>query len=225
VLSTDEIKAFWRASAQLGYPYGPLMQLLLLTVQRKSEVAEASWSEFGGTIRDAEGKLQSDLWQIPKQRMKKGDRPHVVPLPAAAVDLLGRLPRFTRGGFVFSTTHGAKAVNGFSKAKSRLDELMLTELRAIASERGEDADAVQVRPWVIHDLRRTGRTALAMLPVPDLVAELVIAHAKPGLHKVYNQHAYIAEKRRALELWADRLRDIVMPAPDSVVPLRGRSPA
>jgi hypothetical protein len=42
--------------------------------------------------------------------------------------------------------------------------------------------------WVIHDLRRTGRTHLSALPIPDIVRELVIAHAKPGLHKVYDQH-------------------------------------
>ena len=59
--------------------------------------------------------------------------------------------------------------------------------------------------WVFHDLRRTMRTHLSSLPVADLVAELVIAHAKYGLHKVYDQHAYRDEKRRALELWANKL--------------------
>ena len=47
------------------------------------------------------------------------------------------------------------------------------------------------------------------LPIPDLVRELVIAHAKPGLHKVYDQYAYLDEKRQALELWAARLRAII----------------
>ena len=67
-------------------------------------------------------------------------------------------------------------------------------------------------PWVIHDVRRTMRTGLSALPVPDLVRELVIAHTKPGLHKVYDQHAYLDEKRRALDLWTARLRDILKPA-------------
>jgi hypothetical protein len=64
------------------------------------------------------------------------------------------------------------------------------------------------------------RTTLSGLPIPDLVAELVIAHAKPGLHKVYDQHAYRDEKRRALDLWADKLLSIVEPKPkrdDNVV--------
>ena len=64
------------------------------------------------------------------------------------------------------------------------------------------------------------RTGLSALPVPDLVRELVIGHAKPGLHKVYDQHPYPDEKRNALELWAGRLRDIVEPAPANVVELQ-----
>jgi hypothetical protein len=69
----------------------------------------------------------------------------------------------------------------------------------------------KLQPFVIHDIRRTMRTGLSALPVPDLVRELVIAHARPGLHKVYDLHAYEAEKRQALELWAARLRSIVDP--------------
>src|SRR5260370_37885237 len=92
---------------------------------------------------------------------------------------------------------------------------MLEELRKLAVERGEDPKRMKLADWVIHDVRRTGRTRLSALPVPgeDLVRELVIAHTKPGLHKVYDQHAYLDEKRQALELWAQRLRSIVEPAP------------
>jgi hypothetical protein len=64
---------------------------------------------------------------------------------------------------------------------------------------------------------RTGLSAL----VPSDIAELVIAHARPGLRKVYDQHAFEAEKRHALELWAARLRDIVQPRPANVVSLQG----
>src|SRR5437016_14559426 len=95
---------------------------------------------------------------------------------------------------------------------------MLEELRKIASKRGGKPDR-KLLPWVIHDIRRTGRTALSALPVPDMVRELVIAHTKPGLHKVYDQYSYFAEKREALELWAARLRDIVEPPPVNVVEL------
>src|SRR5580704_6190110 len=44
-LDDDEIRLFWPASAELGWPFGPLFQLLLLTGQRRDEVAQATWSE------------------------------------------------------------------------------------------------------------------------------------------------------------------------------------
>ena len=93
---------------------------------------------------------------------------------------------------------------------------MLAELR-------KDNPEAELAPFVLHDIRRTMRTGLSALPVPDLVRELVIAHTKPGLHKVYDQYAYIDEKRHALELWAARLRSIVSPPPANVVPLKTRA--
>lgn len=67
------------------------------------------------------------------------------------------------------------------------------------------------------------RTGLSALPVPDIVRELVIGHTKPGLHKVYDQLAYLEEKRQALDLWAARLRSIVEPPPANVVRLAERA--
>ena len=195
-----EIAALYRAAKRLGYPYGPVFLLLLLTGQRKSEIAEARWGEID---------LAGRLLIIPPARMK-GDAPHVVPLADDALAVLAELPRFARGDYLFSTAGGENPVNGFSKAKARLDKLMREELGELA-------------PFVIHDIRRTVRTGLSALPVPDLVRELVIAHAKPGLHKVYDQYAYLPERRHALELWAMRVRYIVEPSPDKVVPLRPKA--
>jgi hypothetical protein len=72
-------------------------------------------------------------------------------------------------------------------------------------------------PFVIHDIRRTVRTRLSAAPVEDCVRELVIGHTQKGLHKVYDQHAYLEEKKRALEWWAARLRDILEPPPSNIV--------
>ena len=129
------------------------------------------------------------------------------------------LPRFHHSDILFSTTFGKKAVNGFSRAKARVDELMLGEARALAVCRGDDPAKVKLDEWRIHDIRRTMRTGLSALPVSDMVRELVIAHTRSGLHKVYDQYAYLDEKREALELWGKRLRSIVMPLPDNIVAL------
>jgi integrase len=201
VLTPTELRAFWSATEKLGYPFGPMFRLLLITGQRRSEVAEARWPEFDlGRER---------LWTVPASRMK-GNAAHVVPLTPDAIAILESLPRFKRGDYLFSTTFGERPVSGFSKAKRRLDALMTTELGALDEFR-------------VHDLRRSMRTGLSALPVPDLVRELVIAHTKPGLHKVYDLHAYESEKRHALELWAARLRSIVEPPPAKVVSLSARA--
>src|SRR5262249_27243433 len=124
--------------------------------------------------------------------------------------------------YLFSSTFGAKAINGFSKAKKRLDRQMLRALKAMARLRNENPKHTKLEPFVLHDIRRTMRTGLSALPVPDLVRELVIGHPKPGLHKVYDQYAYLDEKRRALELWAARLRDVVEPPPANIVRIGAR---
>jgi integrase len=189
-LSDDELRRVWNATDKMGYPYGPLFRMLILTGQREREVADLRWSEID---------LEKRLATIAAARMK-GGRAHEVPLATAAVALLKALPRFA-GDCVFTTTAGAKPVNGFAKAKVRIDKLS------------------GVAGWVVHDVRRSVRTHLSALPVEDLVRELVIAHARPGLHKVYDQHTYEAEKRRCLELWAARLLSIVDPPPTSVTDL------
>lgn len=200
VLDDNEIKAFWRAAAQLEYPYGPLFQLLLLLGQRKSEVAGARWREFD---------LPKKLWVIPAERMKS-DAAHVVPLPDRAVAILKSLPRFQKGDHLFSAAFGVTPANGFSKAKEKLD-LFFTE------ELGHQPPA-----YVLHDLRRTFRTRLSALRVPTEVAELCIAHAKKGLDRTYNLHAFEHERREAFDAWAAKLRDIIEPPPPNVVGMRKR---
>jgi integrase len=151
--------------------------------------------------------LTKKLWSIPAERMK-ADAAHIVPLSDDAMTVLKSLPRFNRGDFVFSTTHGVKAVNSHDRAKRKLDSEMAKLL-------GDFPD------FVIHDIRRTVRTGLSAIPnISDLVRELVIGHTKPGLHKVYDQYAYLDEKRFALDAWAARLRSIVEPPPPNVIELR-----
>jgi integrase len=120
----------------------------------------------------------------------KGGRAHEVPLGPLTLQMIEGLPRFD-GDYVFTTTSGERPVSGFSKAKVRLDTLS------------------GVGAWRFHDLRRTMRTHLSALPVPDMVRELVIAHARPGLHAVYDRHSYQEEKRECLSLWEARLSGIV----------------
>jgi integrase len=196
VLSDDELRALWQATDALDYPFGPLVKLLVLTGQRRSDVSDARWPEFD---------LAKKLWSIPAERYKT-DAPHVVPLSDDMVAILEHLPRFNRGDCVFTTSFGVRPASGFSWLKARLDKLLEGKVAG---------------PWILHDIRRTVRTNLSALPIADNVRELTIGHAQPGLHAVYDQHSYINEKRHALTLWAARLRDIVAPPPPAdVLPMR-----
>jgi len=129
------------------------------------------------------------------------DAAHLVPLTPMALDLLGKLPRWTRGDFAFTSTEGQKPINGFSKAKERLDRLS------------------GVTSWVLHDLRRTARSHFSALPVQEIVRELILAHAQKGLSKVYDHYLYLDEKRRCLELWEKRLLSIIEAPPSNVADL------
>lgn len=187
-LTDDELRAVWAACDAMQYPYGGLIRLLIMTGQREREVADMVWGEVD---------FDAALWTIPPARMKSG-RAHVIPLAPDALALLRGLPRFS-GEHVFTTSDGGKPVNGFAKAKVRIDKLS------------------GVTGWKFHDLRRTMRTHLSALAIEDRVREQMIAHAAPGLHMVYDRYAYAKEKRAGFELWEARLRGILAPKPPADV--------
>ena len=210
VLSDPEVSALWKASESLGYPYGPLYRLLLLTGLRLSEVSEASWDEFD---------FKERIWTVPAARMKKTGseaKPHTVPLTDAMLELIEALPRFPNGKFLFPSKNGTAPIKAayFGAPKVKLDGLMLQTLR----EADQDA---KLPDWTNHDIRRTVRTKLSALRIPEEVREAVLAHARPGIKGHYDMHSYIDEKREALTLWAAKLRDIIEPS-RVVVELRGR---
>jgi integrase len=232
-LTDDELFAFWRAAGRLGYPFGPLFRLLAVTGQRKMEVGGARWQEFHPElvrlIRAHDRKREPiawhkidnaiKLWEVPPERFKS-DASHLVPLTDEACRILEALPCFREGDHLFSTTLGEKPVNGYSKAKARLDRHMRAILRALARKRRDDPSKVELRPFIVHDVRRSVRTRLSGLRVPDTVAEQVIGHGRRGIQRVYDQHQCLEEMREALSLWAGRLRSVVEPAPANVVALR-----
>jgi integrase len=202
VLSDEELRLLWRGCASIGWPFGPFVQLLLLTAQRRDEVAKMRRVELreGGT-----------LWTIPAERAKNGQA-HDVPLSGAAQGVLGSLPRVAgRAGYLISTT-GNSGISGYAKAKTRLDTVMLALAKSDAEKSGEDPDGVQIEPWRLHDLRRTAATGMARLGVEPHVVEAVLNHRSgtiTGVAKIYNRHSYGPERRAALEAWAAHVEAIV----------------
>ena len=192
VLSDEEIKAIWVASADLGEPFGPFIQMLLLTGQRRNEVAHMQWVHID---------QEHALWSIPAAGTK-ANRGHEVPLSPLALRILSRVHKI--GPYVF-TTRGDRPIAGFSKAKTALDK---------AAKSITD-------PWRLHDLRRTCGTGMARLKVPRLVISQVLNHAEGGVTHIYDRHTYLEEKRRALDSWARHLETIIEPQPLNVVEIGG----
>jgi hypothetical protein len=237
ILSDDEIFAFWRATERMAYPVGPAYQLLIRTALRLREATGAQRHEIDALVLERlDGHKKGEavhwrdipadrsIWTIPKERMKgkksgkKQARAHAVPMTDEIVSLFASLPRF-KGRFLFSTTKGRVPVSIGTKVKQELDDLMLEELRALAHSRGKDPSDVELPHWVNHDLRRTVRSHLSRLKIEEVAREALLAHARPGIKGVYDIHDYREEKREALQLWAARLRTIVEPTPNNVVPI------
>ena len=130
----------------------------------------------------------------------------VRPLSPAAQDVLAKLPRIGKAGYVF-TTDGRSGLGGFSKFKRKLDK------------------ASGVTGWTLHDLRRTARSLMSRAGIPSDHAERCLGHVIGGVRGVYDRHEFHAEKKRAYEALAAQIERIVNPK-DNVVPLRdARLPA
>jgi integrase len=208
VLSIDEIRLFLKACRSAPSPWGQLGRMLLLTGQRRSEVAGMTTAE-----------VLLGEWTIPKRRTKNGLE-HFVPLVDAAVDVLRELPaKIMPGsevGYYFSTMHD-RPVCGFSKSKAGIAQKMI-ELRSIEHAEKMDGlasnDRRSVQPisyWTFHDLRRTMATGLQRLKVPIEITEAILNHKSgkiKGIAEIYQRHDYADEKREALEKWSAELRRI-----------------
>ena len=206
VLSDDELRWLWRSCEEVGWPFGPLVKLLLLTAQRRDEVAGMEWPEID---------LVKRVWTIPRHKAKN-DRVHEVQLSDAALDVLRSLPCIG-DGLVFTTT-GETTVSGFSKSKRQLDAAMLKAKRAELVIRKGDA----IAGWTLHDLRRTAATGMARMNIPPHVVDKILNHVTGTIHGVaaiYNRFAYLDERRAALEAWGRYVGNIVAPAASNVIVL------
>jgi integrase len=181
VLTDDELAVIWRACREDDY--GRIVRLLILTGQRREEV---------GAITRSELDLSAALWTIPKNRSKNG-REHEVPLSRPAVDILQGMPRREGRELVFGDGEGG--FQGWSKAKAALDSRIIKA-------------GSEIRPWRLHDLRRTAATRMGDLGVLPHVVEAVLNHNsghRAGVAGIYNRATYRTEKRNALTSWAERV--------------------
>jgi integrase len=205
ILSDDELRMIWNAADGDGWPFGPLVKLLVLTGQRLGEVGGMQWDELD---------LKNKLWTLPAARVKNNEL-HEVPLSDAAAGILAALPRIkTTKGYVFATRRDA-AVSGFSRAKHRIDDAV-----AKANKGTPLAD------WVFHDLRRTMASGMAPLGIQLHVVEKILNHSSGtfrGVAGVYQRYSFANEKRSALAAWASHVESVVSgKQPANVIPLHSK---
>ena len=181
VLTDDELRSIWRATAGPG-PFNAIVHMLILTGQRRGEVAGMTWDELAPDL---------SAWTIPGVRTKNGVA-HIVPLSPQAQAILRVCPQLADSDLVFPGLRGPFA--GFDKAKTALDE------------------AIGVKDWRLHDLRRTVATGLQRLGVRLEVTEAILNHvsgSRAGIVGVYQRHDWAEEKRAALNAWGEHVDAIV----------------
>ena len=216
VLDDGELALIWEASDALGYPFGPMYRLLIVTGQRREEVAALEWSELDqGTA----------TWTLPASRAKNG-KAHIVPLNQLAVAELDALAqaalnpegtskestKWPRRGFAFTTT-GKTIVSGYSRGKARIDRQVTDILAKQATAAGREPDALPA--WRVHDFRRTVATGLQRLGIRFEVTEAVLNHvsgSRSGVAGVYQRHDWKEEKRTALDAWGRHVAGLLAPA-------------
>ena len=184
VLTLEEMKKFWVACDQIGYPWGPIFQLLLLTGARLREVAQASWDEISIVDRTLD---------LPARRTKNG-RSHQIQLSVQAMNIIQALPKVEGQGLLF-TTNGKTAVSGFSKVKKRLDIIS------------------GVSDWRYHDLRRSFAThSTERLGISPVIADKILNHATGqvrGVAAIYQHGEYLEDRRAGLQKWGSFIQELV----------------
>ena len=188
MLSEEELTAFlWNLDNACRFQRLPfILRVLLLTLQRRSELALAEWREFD---------FKAKTWTIPDSHAKTG-KGHVVPLSDWAIQDLEKLKVIAAG---------SRFVLPGAEKSAPIDPKYITRSVARCLGRFKKHGVAAFTP---HDLRRTGRTGLARLGVKVEVAERVLNHARERMEATYDVHHYIDEKRAALEKWAKYLADL-----------------
>jgi integrase len=192
-LTDAEIRKFWDKldTAKLRPMMRDAYRLLLITGQRRGEVAGARWDEIDG-----------DLWTLPAQRTKNA-RAHEVPLTDFALEIIDNLDRESDWLFPSPMVRD-EPIKAAALSRGLRNNLERFKLPAFSP----------------HDLRRTVYSGMRALGVPPLHVERVFNHSDSGMARHYDAHEYRDEKRDALQLWADHLRAVLAGEKPKVVPIR-----
>ena len=193
-LTDAEIWVFWHSldlwdiSEQCRWA----LRLCLLTARRPDEVVRARKDEFH---------LQIGIWR--QGTRNKSARDHNLPLTPLMITCINAL-------LSASPKHSPWLVPSPLDAQRPLSRGAVTQVirRLLRAERGPGIDAFTTR-----DLRRTARSKLSSLNVPNDVARKIMNHSLEGIDRVYDTHDYLPQMKQALEAFSDNIQGII-DAPD-----------
>jgi integrase len=160
------------------------LKLIVLTMVRKSELQDATWDEVD---------FENAVWTIPKERMKRS-KPHNVYLAQQSLDILVAL-KTCAGNSRYLLPSRYEANQPMSRAT-------FNRVTTAIAERAE-AQNLPLKPFTVHDLRRTGSTLLNELGFNSDWIEKSLAHEDGRSSRgVYNKAEYEHQRRHMLQEWA-----------------------
>jgi integrase len=183
VLKPAEVVAIWRACDR-DDDYSRIIRLLFLLGSRRQEVGGMRWSELD---------LDAGTWTLPKERAKN-KRAHTIALPPTALEIINSIPRVDR-----DCLFGDRSADGFSRwgaCKRELDQRL----------------GYSVKPWRVHDARRTVATSMAEIGIEPHHIEAALNHYsghRAGIAGVYNRAGYERPVKLALARWDEHLLALV----------------
>ncbi|MCZ6731882.1 MAG: tyrosine-type recombinase/integrase, partial [Gammaproteobacteria bacterium] len=186
-LDEDEIRAFWCEldKTKILYPVRLTLKLLLLTAQRRGEVAKA---------RKLDIDLEKQLWTIPEDNAKN-QTVHVVPLNDMAFEIVQTL--------LALSSEDCPWLVPSPRMGTHIDAATITNLLR------RHFDFKDREAFVPHDLRRTAATMMIAEGVDARWVDKVLNHKETGVIKHYDKYDYLKEKRQALAVWERKLKSIV----------------
>jgi integrase len=180
VLSDEELRVVFKAALEGSTQFSHIVALLVMTGQRRSEVAAFKWEWIDTVARTI---------TLPAS-VTKNKRTHTFPYGEMVADLLDRIPR--QADYLFPAARDrikgkpATVFNGWGKPKATFDELC------------------KITEWQLHDLRRTFASKLAALGISLPTIEKLLNHVSGsfgGIVAVYQRHNWLPEMRSAIEVW------------------------
>jgi integrase len=210
VLSVQEIKNLWQTldnyedrNIQISLIARYALKFQLATTQRKGEVVKAEWREVC---------MDSCIWTIPAEKVKNKLGAHRVPLSALALDLLEQIKKMNLSQkWIFPSEKKRKrkkdaegnSTQEFIKRDTHISGASIDHAIRRSVFKG-------IASFVPHDLRRVGASYMTSLGVSRLTVSKILNHADKSVTAVYDRHSYDAEKRHALELWSNKLHEILI---------------